>query len=584
MIIIKSKKRSNLSLNKKERQIEGTKIWVSYYRQNIARFATDFLGVKLKPFQHILLHEFHQNSNSVFIASRGLGKSWLTAVYVVCYAILYPGAKIVISTETKSQSQRLIREKIVNDLYYNCPNLRRELRERDIKIGSNESYVKFLNGSVITALNASQNTRGARCNVLLVDEFVQLRGGTDTLKSILEPFLQVPRLPGYTSKPQYANIYEENKELLLSSAWWADHWSYELYEGYVEKMLQNEGHFACNLPYTVAVKYGLMTQKRVEQVLDDPSMTDEQFQMEYNANFVHLNDGTYIKPSDITPNRTVVNAWYPPTSIQYAEEKNNRKKSWEIPKTTNKELRVIGCDVAFANSSNGKNNDNTIIHYAECIPKDDKYMIEIKYSEAMNGNTASLIALRLKRLFYDGLCDYIVLDVLGSGLAVLDILCEYTYDEERDIKYPPMKCFNLKDKEERCKYKEAVPCIYGIVADEKLNNEIAVTLKSSLQNHTLRFLVNEFDAEDYLYDHKDFAFKSNEEKVSLLYPYIQTTLMQTEIIKLRTELTRYGIKLKEYGTNTKDRYSALAYLNKFIREKEGELKKKKTQSYFCAWD
>ena len=57
-------------------------------------------------------------------------------------------------------------------------------------------------------------------------------------------------------------------------------------------MLQNEGHFACNLPYTVAVKYGLMTQKRVEQVLDDPSMTDEQFQMEYNANFVHLSDGT----------------------------------------------------------------------------------------------------------------------------------------------------------------------------------------------------------------------------------------------------------------------------------------------------
>ena len=163
--MIKSKKRSNLPLNKKERQIEGAKIWVSYYRQNI---------------------EFHQNSNSVFIASRGLGKSWLTAVYVVCYAILYPGAKIVISTETKSQSQRLIREKIVNDLYYNCPNLRRELRERDIKIGSNESYVKFLNGSVITALNASQNTRGARCHVLLVDEFVQLRGGTDTLKSILE--------------------------------------------------------------------------------------------------------------------------------------------------------------------------------------------------------------------------------------------------------------------------------------------------------------------------------------------------------------------------------------------------------------
>ena len=583
-MLTKSKERSNLPLNKAERQKEGTKIWVSYYRQNIHRFAKDFLGLDLKPFQDIILYEIQDNNKTCLITSRGLGKSWILAVYMVCVAILYPGLKICICCETKEASRRLIREKIANDLYYNCPNLRRELRERDIKIGSNESFVKFLNGSVITALNVSNNTRGQRCHLLIVDEYVQVKGGQETLKKIIEPFLQVPRQPQYLKNPKYAGMIEENKKVYLSSAWYKDSWSFGLYDEYRMDMLHGKSSFACNLPYNVARKYGLMTQTRLEEILDDPNMSEEGFTMEYGAQFWDVGDESYIKPNDIIQNRTVVSAWYPPTSIQYAEEKNNRKKSWEIPKTTNKELRVIGCDVAFANSSNGKNNDNTIIHYAECIPKDDKYMVEIKYSEAMNGNTASLIALRLKRLFYDGLCDYIVLDVLGSGLAVLDILCEYTYDEERDIKYPPMKCFNLKDKEERCKYKEAVPCIYGIVADEKLNNEIAVTLKSSLQNHTLRFLVNEFDAEDYLYDHKDFAFKSNEEKVSLLYPYIQTTLIQTEIIKLRTEVTRYGIKLKEYGTATKDRYSALAYLNKFIREKEGELKKKKTQSYFCAWD
>ena len=79
-----------------------------------------------------------------------LGKSWILAVYMVCVAILYPGIKITISTETKEQSRRLVREKILNDLYHNCPNLRREISERNIKVGSNESYCKFHNGSVIT--------------------------------------------------------------------------------------------------------------------------------------------------------------------------------------------------------------------------------------------------------------------------------------------------------------------------------------------------------------------------------------------------------------------------------------------------
>ena len=70
------------------------------------------------------------------------------------------------------------------------------------------------------------------------------------------------------------------------------------------------------------------------------------------------------------------------------------------------------------------------------------------------------------------------------------------------------------------------------------------------------------------------------EKVRLMYPYVQTTLTQMEIIKLQTEITRKGIKLVEFGSNRKDRYSALGYMNLFIREKENELKKPKNRGNF----
>ena len=576
-MLTQTKKREGLSPNKRERLDEGIKIWVSFYRQNIHRFAIDYLGIQLKPFQVVLLYMIEKSLKSCLITTRGLGKSWLIALYCCCRGILYPGQKIIVSCETKEQSRNLIREKIVNELMNMSPNLKKEINPREIKIGTNESYVKFKNGSTITAINASENTRGKRAHILVVDEYVQIKNGFDTLTKILQPFLQVVRQPKYLQNPKYTHLQEENKQIYASSAWYADHWSYDLYKDYVEKMLIGESSFVCNLPYNIALKYGLMTQKRLDEIMNDPNLSEEAFLMEYCAMFYDLGDGAYIKPSDIINNRTIVKPWYPPTDIEYIAEKGKRNISWKEDRTSKQELRVLGCDIALAQ---GDKNDNTVIHYSVSIPKGDKYITEVRYSEAINGGTAKAIALRLKQLYFDGDCDYIVMDIAGLGLAVLDALGEYTFDTERDIKYPPMCCFNKEDKKERCGYREAIPCIYGIVANEEINNAIAVTLKASLNNHTLKFLVNEFEGEDWLNENKNFQMLEASEKVRWMYPYVQTTLTQMEIIKLQTEITRKGIKLVEFGSNRKDRYSALAYMNLFIREKENELKKPKNRGNF----
>lgn len=71
--------------------LEGVAIWASYYRSNIHRFAEDYLHVKLKLFQIILLTMMDRCIIFVFIACRGLGKSFLSAVFCCCRCILYPG-------------------------------------------------------------------------------------------------------------------------------------------------------------------------------------------------------------------------------------------------------------------------------------------------------------------------------------------------------------------------------------------------------------------------------------------------------------------------------------------------------------
>lgn len=53
---------------------EKLKQWVGFYRENPHRFAEDYLGVKLKTFQKILVYLCFKYPFFTFLASRGLGK------------------------------------------------------------------------------------------------------------------------------------------------------------------------------------------------------------------------------------------------------------------------------------------------------------------------------------------------------------------------------------------------------------------------------------------------------------------------------------------------------------------------------
>lgn len=155
-------------MRREENLYEGAKIWTEFYRKNIHRFIDDFFdGINLFTFQKIWVFLLNINLVICLICSRGLSKSYTLAVFMVAKCILYPGTQVVISTETKNTSRRLISDKIKRELYDKSSNIRREIE--DIKIGTNESSVTFKNGSIIVSLNASENTRGQRANILIVE-------------------------------------------------------------------------------------------------------------------------------------------------------------------------------------------------------------------------------------------------------------------------------------------------------------------------------------------------------------------------------------------------------------------------------
>ena len=62
--------------------MDGVGYWASFYRENPHRFVADFLNVKLKLFQKILIFMMMHVYHYMYFQSRGAGKTWLTAIII----------------------------------------------------------------------------------------------------------------------------------------------------------------------------------------------------------------------------------------------------------------------------------------------------------------------------------------------------------------------------------------------------------------------------------------------------------------------------------------------------------------------
>ena len=77
-------------------------------------------------FQNILLIMMNYCLSTVFIAARGIGKSYLSAVFCCIRCVLYPGTKICVVSGTRGQAN-VVLEKIMLELAPNSPELTAEI-------------------------------------------------------------------------------------------------------------------------------------------------------------------------------------------------------------------------------------------------------------------------------------------------------------------------------------------------------------------------------------------------------------------------------------------------------------------------
>ncbi len=403
----KHRPRKSTHKNQFKKTYEGFKIWTQYYRENPHRFATEYLGIGLFLFQAMLIYMMDKSDIFAIIASRGLGKSFLISVYCCIRAILYPNSKIIIASCTKGQSKLLISQKIEKELCGKYPNLAREIKQ--IKTGANESVVIFKNGSTIEAVASNDNSRGYRCNILVIDEYRLVK--LDVLNKVLKPFLNVLRTPKYLSKPKYANYpKEENKEIYMSSAWLKAHWSWDKFRSVTKEMLKGKRYFSCDFDYRLAVNHGLLSQERADNMRNEEDMDEITWLMEMEGVFFGESERALFRFTDINPHRNLIKPFYPPTILEYLNEKERKKKKLQMIKLED-EVRIMGIDIALMG---GDGNDNTIITLMRLIPSGIDFIIQVVYMESINGGHSTDQATRIKELFYDFDCDKIALDCNGK--------------------------------------------------------------------------------------------------------------------------------------------------------------------------
>lgn len=522
--------------------------WCSWYRENPHRFCADYLNVHLKPFQQILICMMNSYNYFMFLAARGLGKTYLTALFCCVRAILYPGTIICIASGKRGQATEVL-NKITGIFMKDSANLRFEISE--IVINESKAYIAFKNGSMIRVVTASDNARSARCNILICDEFRMVK--YSVIQTVLRKFLTSERQPGYLRKQCYQHLRERNKEIYLSSCWYKSHWSYTKMKAYAANLVDDsKKYFVCGLPYQLSIRDGLLNPEQVADEMSEQDFSEIMWDMEMGCMWYGDTEGSLFTFDDISKTRVLQKAVYPPWLSQYISSK------YKVPELTPRERRILSVDVALL-ASTKHDNDAASIWINSALPtSDNRYIGNYIYTENHEGLLTSELGLQVRRLFEVFHCTDLAIDVRGAGVGVFDCLVRDMYDPLYNVTYPPLNCCNDEAYAMRCTDPTAPRVIWAISASQQFNQTMYLSLREGFRQHRINLLISEVELDDNDGLAK-IASNSASERIALQMPFVHTTLLINELINLEYESKGSNIVVYEKSGMRKDRVSSVGY-------------------------
>lgn len=274
-------------------------------------------------------------------------------------------------------------------------------------VGQNDCYVKFKNGSWIRVYVASESSRGARSNILIIDESRMI--SQKIVDTVFRPMNASPRQPGYLDNPEYAHLQEMNKEMYMSSAWFAQSEMMDKVKAYAANMLDTKRkYFVCDLPYQMSIKEGLLMREQIINERCEQNASDVSFMMEREGLFYGSAEDALFDFKDINNRRILSDSFH---NLDYYKSHN-----LSIPAKKKDERRILSVDIALLASKKHDNDASALLIHSAMPTSNYQYIDNVVYIDTREGLVTDELGMLVMRYFYQYDCDYIAIDANGELL------------------------------------------------------------------------------------------------------------------------------------------------------------------------
>lgn len=432
--------------------------------------------------------------------------------------------------------------------------------------------ITFRGGSKIETCVSGEGSRGNRAQILVLDESRLMF--KDDIQDNLRKFLTGKRTPLYLGKKkeyQKEIDKEHNTIVYLTSIGYKNEWSFRDFVANTEAMASGKLNYGTmSLPYQFGVECGIITEDFIESELSNSSDNISSFKREMEVVPGGITEHSLFDYNKLAKARKVHTPIYPLTQKLWVLTGGNIKKSPYYVEKQPGELRVLTFDIAYAI---GRRNDNSGISIIRLLEDGDHYIKSISYLEVLNGWSINEQAIRIKEIFYDCECDYIVMDPGGSGgIAMLQMLGEKTFNVVRNIQYPGWRTYNGDSKfDDYVKDYMAEPVMYCMPSSaSNIHYNLKIMMDKELERNNIFMLVSEREITDELNQKHEYLRLSTgnsaerEEAMSIIQPYVNTSSLIDEAINAKLVQTRTGKYTINEGQGRKDRIMSVLYGIYFI--------------------
>jgi len=296
---------------------EAKYLLYKFLRNNIAFTSELFLGVRLFPFQAMAIKGMMVSDYSMFVFSRGMSKTFSTAIYVLLECLLNPNANIGVIAGSFRQSKQIFQkmEDIVSKPEASL------IKECGFKITKGTDQWTLTLGkarAIALPLANGERLRGFRFNRIVLDEFLTIP--EKIFNEVIIPFLGVVENPIEREelynlesklidkgemKEEDRYIWPNNKLIILSSPSFKFEYMYKLYKKYEDLIHgqelksdddEEEGFKDDAYRLIMQLSYDCAPSRLYDQNLlkqAKATMSEMQFKREFGAQFIDESDGYF---------------------------------------------------------------------------------------------------------------------------------------------------------------------------------------------------------------------------------------------------------------------------------------------------